>query len=75
MDLQESGSDKFLDIEMGTISLLTIPRLFSTFLKYLYVVMERRAYKKIRNFVRITVQTGEKYAERRAKAEASKTKS
>ena len=69
---QEDGSDALLNAELGTITILALPRIFNTFLKYMYIVMERRAYRKIRNFVRISIETGEKYAQRRAKAEEAK---
>lgn len=72
MSRQEEGANEVLDVDISTITLLSIPKLFNSFLKYLYIVMERRAYRKIRNFMRVTIQNGEKYAERRAKAETAK---
>jgi len=74
MERQREGSEQLLDIDLGSLSIINIPKLFNTFLKYLYVVQERRAYKKIRTFVRLTIQTGEKYAAKRAKAEAEQSK-
>lgn len=74
IDRQEKGGDELLIQEIGTINLLSIPKIFNTFLKYLYVVMERRAYRKIQSYIRISIATGEKYAKRREKAEEAKKK-
>lgn len=71
---QRAGSEQLLDVDLGVLSAINIFKLFNTFLKYLYILQERRAYKKIQNFVRITIQTGEKYAAKRAKAEEAKSK-
>lgn len=71
---QMEATDQVLDVDLSVITLLSIPKLFNSFLKYLYIIMERRAYRKIKNYIRISIQTGEKYAARRAKAEESKKK-
>jgi hypothetical protein len=69
MERQREGSEQLLDTEIGTLHLITIPKIFNAFLKYLYILQERRAYKKIGNYVRLTIQRGDQYAQRRIKEE------
>ena len=73
MARQKDGSEELLDHEMGTISMLSIPRLFNSFLKYIYILSERRAYRKINNYIRISIQKGELNAAKRAKATETKS--
>lgn len=74
MDLQKKGSDELLERELGSINLLNFYRIVTSFLKYLYINQERRAYIKIRNFIRISIQKGEQNAERQRKTEEAKPK-
>lgn len=74
MQEQSKQADDMLSAELGSIKLISFPRLFNYFLKFLYVVQERRAYRKIDAFVKIRIERGEKYAARRAKAEEAKRK-
>lgn len=74
MTRQRQGSEELLDHEMGSLSILSIPRLFNSFLKYIYILSERRAYGKIRNYIRISIQKGEQNAERKRKTEEAKSR-
>ena len=69
INTQTEGSEEMLDKELGHINLINFPRIVTGFFKYLYVVQERRAYRKIEMYIRITIQKGEQNAERQRKAE------
>lgn len=74
IEQQREGSEQLLDVELGSIRGLTLHKIVTAFFKYLYINQERRAYKKIQNYIRITIQKGEQNAERKRKAEESKSK-
>lgn len=74
IEQQREGSEQLLDIELGSIRALTLSKIITSFFKYLYINQERRAYKKIANYMRVTIQKGEQNAQRRAKAEEAESK-
>jgi dephospho-CoA kinase len=76
IETQKEGARDALDRSMGHINLITIPLFFNSFLKYFFVLLEIRAYKKIDTFIRITIERGDRYAEearKRAEREASRS--
>jgi hypothetical protein len=76
IDTQRTGAKDALDINFAHINLLTLPLFFNSFLKYFFVILELRAYKKIDTYIRITIQRGDKYAAEAAKqAEREERKS
>lgn len=73
IEQQRNGSEQLLDVELGSIRVLNLNRIIAAFFKYLYINQERRAYMKIQNYIRVTIQKGELNALRRAKAEEDKS--
>lgn len=73
IDIQKEGARDVMKIEFSHIGLITIPRFFNSFLRYFFIVLEIRAYDKIDNYIRISIQRGDKYAEELAKRESRST--
>lgn len=75
LDKQKAGSNAFMDHEVGNINTFSLLGLFNTYIKYLFFLMERRAYRKVETFISVTIKNGEKYEEEFARREAKKGKS
>ncbi len=73
MTTQKEGSAQYLTNETRNINFFSLPWLFNTFLKYLGVMFEQRAYDRIRNYITITIQKGEEYERQRAKTAERET--
>ena len=69
IDTQRLGSQQYLQKESSSISLFSFPWLFNTFIKYIAVLLENRAYDRIETYINVTIQKGEQYAKERAKRE------
>lgn len=65
---QRVGTHQYMEKEVGVIRIFSLPWLFSTFLKYLGMLFENRAYTKINNYMEVSIQNGRKQAARRARA-------
>lgn len=71
---QKVGSDDLLDRDLTRINLITIFSFLNSFLKYFLIVGERRAYRKIQNYMRISIERGKHYEEVRRKREEREQK-
>lgn len=70
MDTMSLGGHELLQYENRNINSLSLFSFFNNFLKYIALTYENRAYNKIRKYLEISIQKGDKYAEEIAKAEA-----
>lgn len=61
IEKQKSGTTAFMDHEVGNINTFSLLGLFNTYIKYLYFLMERRAYRKIETYLSVTIANAEKY--------------
>jgi len=71
---QREAHGQYLQHEVGNVNAVSVLRLFNTFVKYLFFLMENRAYTKIENFVTMSIQKGEEYARRQAKKEEAENR-
>ena len=69
IETQRKGATELLYENNTKISLITVPMFFSNFLKYVFVVLELRAYKKIDVYIKTSIERGIKYAAELEKAE------
>lgn len=69
---QRKGQTEYLQVEIGSLNGLGFLKFFNAFLKYIYLVQENRAYRKIEAFLDSVERTGEKYEEQRRRRESSK---
>lgn len=74
MGKQETGMQQFMDHETQVVGLWSILKVFNTFVQYLMVLHEHRAYTKLRTFIAMTIKRGDEYAEQRAKLEERREK-
>lgn len=63
---QREGQDAHMqrDVQLRNASLIGF---INSFFKHMYFLQENRAYFKIDNYIRVTIENGEKYAEEKAK--------
>lgn len=59
-----------MEREVSGVNLITLLSFFNTFMKYIFMVYENRAYKKIRMYMNITIAKGQQYAAEQAKKSA-----
>lgn len=67
MKTQQEGTHQHMERQVGSVNLITMLGFFNTFVKYIFMLYENRAYNKIRNFIKISIMKGEQYAEKRRK--------
>ncbi len=56
-----------MQVDAERFSAFTLLSFFNSYIKYLFFLMEHRAYRKIRTYIEITIQKGEDYARQRAR--------
>ena len=69
---QEIGMSQFMEHETQVVGLWSIIKVFNTFVQYLMVLHEHRAYTKIKTFLAMTIKRGDEYAEQREKFKKQK---
>lgn len=69
IDRQDEGIRQYMDHEVRVVSIWSLIKAFNLFVKYLMVLHEHRAYKKLRMYIAITIKKGEQYEKQRAKYE------
>lgn len=74
METMSLGGHQLMQYETQNINGISLIAFFNNFIKYIVLCYENRAYNKIRNYIKITIQKGAKLAEERAKAEAREAK-
>jgi len=75
IEQQRKGQQEYLQMEIGSLNGLNLIKFWGAFLKYVYLVQENRAYRKLEAFLDTTESTGAKYEEQqRRRAEASTDK-
>lgn len=67
MTVQRQGTQQYMERETTLVNAFSLVWLFNTFIKYLGVLLENRAYNRIDSYVRITIARGEEQAEKRRK--------
>ena len=72
MGKQEIGMSQFMEHETQVVGLWSIIKVFNTFVQYLMVLHEHRAYTKIKTFLAMTIKRGDEYAEQREKFKKQK---
>lgn len=70
IDTQKLGSSQYVEKETRSINLFSFPWLFNTFIKWLAIMLENRAYNRIDTYIKVTIKRGEEAEERVAKEEA-----
>lgn len=63
------GTHAYMEKEVTAVSTFTIASLFSTYAKYLMLLFENRAYTKIKTYVRVSIQSGQKFKAQQAERE------
>lgn len=71
IETMDKGGSEYLHGEVRSISALGVLSIFNTFIKFLFVSAEMRAFKKLMTFVDTTIQKGE---QENAKLQARKDK-
>lgn len=69
IETQRQGTQQYMQHEATSINAFSFVWLFNTFIKYLGVLLENRAYNRIDTYIRVTIERGEKAAVERAKRE------
>ena len=72
MGKQEIGMSQFMEHETQVVGLWSIIKVFNTFVQYLMVLHEHRAYKKLKTFISMTIKNGDEYEKKRAEFEKQK---
>ena len=70
IDSQKQGSTQYVEKETRSINIFSFPWLFNTFIKWLAIMLENRAYNRIETYISITIKRGEEAAIKVAKAQA-----
>jgi len=73
IERQREGQYKYLEVEIGSLNGLGIMKFFNAFLKYIYLVQENRAYRKLEAYLDSIERQGAKYAERRQRESEKNT--
>lgn len=73
IEQQRKGQLEYMQVEIGGLTGLGILKFFNAFLKYIYLVQENRAYRKIEAYLDSIERTGEKYEEQRRRRAAAKS--
>jgi len=71
IETMDKGGSEYLHGEVRNVSTLGLFSIFNTFIKFLFVSAEMRAFKKLMAFVNTTIQKGE---QENAKLQARKDK-
>lgn len=74
MGKQETGMRQFMEHETQVVGLWSILKTFNTFVQYLMMLHEHRAYTKLKTFIAMTIKRGTEYEEQRAKLEERREK-
>lgn len=70
IERQRKGQQEYLQAEIGHLTGLGLLKFFNAFLKYIYIVQENRAYRKLEAYLDSVERNGAKYeAERQRAAE------
>lgn len=73
MTTMSLGGNQLMQYENQNINAISLLGFFNNFLKYIVLTYENRAYTKIRNYINVTIQKGEKYAAEIAKAQENQS--
>ena len=74
IEKQKQGEHEYMEHEVQNINAITLVGIFNTFFKYLWLLQERRAYNKIKQYINVSINVGEKYAQQKAKQEERQSK-
>lgn len=69
IEKQDQGMQQFMEQESQVVSLWSIVKAVNLFIKYLMMLHEHRAYKKLKTFLEISIKKGDEYARQKAKLE------
>lgn len=69
IEANRAGTHAYMEKEVTAVSTFTIASLFSTYAKYLMLLFENRAYTKIKTYVRVSIQSGQKFKAQQAERE------
>lgn len=64
-----------MEADLNVVSAWSLIKAFNLFVKYLMMLHENRAYKKIRTYIDVTIQKGNQYAIQQLKAEEKRKQS
>jgi hypothetical protein len=67
METQRAGTTQYMQKEANLINVLSLVWLFNTFIKFLAVLWENRAYNRIDTYIKVTIARGEQYAAKKMK--------
>lgn len=73
MTTMSLGGHQLMQYETQNINTISLLGFFNHFLKYIVLTYENRAYTKIRNYINVTIQKGDKYAAELAKAQENQS--
>ncbi len=69
IETQRLGSNQYAVKETTSINVFSLPWIFNTFVKWLGVQLENRAYNRIETYIKVTIDRGDKAAIQLARAE------
>lgn len=73
METQRKGTQAFMEQETSkSINVVGLAFVFNTFIKWLFASLEGRAYNKIKTYIEVSIQNGEKSRQKLAKLQESK---
>lgn len=73
METQRKGTQAFMEQETSkSINVVGLAFVFNTFIKWLFASLEGRAYNKIKTYIEVSIQNGEKSKQKLAKLQESK---
>lgn len=61
IESQREGSHIHIEREVSNSKAMSLIGVFNSYIKYMYIVQENRAYSKIKAFVDVTIANGRKY--------------
>lgn len=66
---QDQGMQQFMEQETQVVSIWGVVKSINLFIKYLMMLHEHRAYKKLKTFLEVSIKKGEEYARQKAEFE------
>lgn len=75
IEVTNNGGIDILDKDNQVVGVWSLTKAFNLFLQWLMISHERRAYRKINNFVNLSIKKGKEYAEQQRLVEERRTRS
>lgn len=69
---QQTGMNEAMEQEVAKPTIFSIAGMTNTFIRYILFLSERKAYRKIKTFITMTMQKGAEHERQIAEAEAKR---